>query len=82
MRTKVDEALSDFISEIREKHPSVLVKMPESNSPHVDAFVMVECESHEQVDHVLKTLAHLTTKYYLDEGVYITGSAYHSGPLV
>jgi hypothetical protein len=81
MRTKIDEVVSNFIQELRAKYPAIVVKILDCKSPHVDAYLRVKCASHDQVDDVMETVAHLTTKYYLDEGVYIQGSASFAGPL-
>jgi hypothetical protein len=82
MRTKIDEVVSNFIQELRAKYPAIVVEILDCKSPHIDAYLRVKCASHDQVDEVMETVARLTTDYYLDEGVYITGSAYHSGPLL
>jgi hypothetical protein len=81
MRTKVQEAVSSFIQDLRARHPKVVVKILNAKSPEVDAWLRVKCTNYEQMDEVAETLAHLTTKYYLDEGVYIETSASYSGPI-
>lgn len=71
MRSKVDEVVSKFIRELRARHPRVTVELLDWRSPWVDASVRIKCPSEDEIDEVMETEAHLTTKYYLDEGVYI-----------
>ena len=82
MRKEVRETADKFIRELETCHPGIVVELLDEQTPWVDARVRIKCVSHEQADDVEETLARLTTDYYLDEGVYITGSAYHSGPLL
>lgn len=82
MRSKVDETISKFVQELRDSYPDVVVELLEGRPPVVDAQLRIECTSHEQIDHVSETVAHLTTKYYLDEGVYIQASATYTGPFL
>lgn len=81
MRNKVQETASRFIRELQVHHPGIKVELLDGATAWVDALVRVKCASHDQVDDVAETLARLTTDYYLDEDVYIAGSAYFSGPL-
>ncbi len=81
MRKEVREAADRFIAELKALHSDIRVELLDGKTPWVDALVRVKCVSHEQVDEVAETMARLTTDYYLDEGVYITGSEYFSGPL-
>jgi hypothetical protein len=81
MRTKVREAVSSFIQDLRASHLKVIVEILDANSPEVDAQLRVKCATYEQMDEVAETIAHLTTKYYLDEGVYIETSTSYSGPI-
>jgi hypothetical protein len=81
MRTKVQEALSSFIQDLRARHPKVIVEILNADGPEVDASVRVKCATYDQIDEVAETIAHLTTKYYLDEGVYIETSTSYSGPI-
>ena len=71
--------ISEFIEELRSSHPDVVVELLDEQSPWVDQRVRIKCASYEEVDDVAETVAQLTTKYYLDEGVYITGATYHPG---
>ena len=82
MRKNVQETASRFIQELQVHHPGITVELLEGPTPWVDALVRVKCASHDQVDDVAETLARLTTDYYLDEDVYIAGSAYFPGPLL
>jgi aromatic ring hydroxylase len=77
MRTKVQEVVSDFIQELADRHPNVIVELLEDKNPWVDQRVRVKCASQEDTYDVSETVAELTTKYYLDQGVYITGPVYH-----
>ena len=77
MRTKVQEVVSDFIQELVERHPGVLVELLDEKTPWVDQRIRVKCTSQEETYDVSETVAELTTKYYLDQGVYITGPVYH-----
>jgi hypothetical protein len=77
MRTKVQEVVSDFIQELVDRHPRVLVELLDEKTPWVDQRVRVRCSSYEDMDDVSETVAELTTKYYLDQGIYITGPVYH-----
>jgi len=82
MRKEVQETAGRLIQELERLHPGIAVELLDGATPWVDALVRVKCASHDQADDVMETLARLTTDYYLDEDVYITGSAYHSGPLL
>jgi hypothetical protein len=82
MRTKVDEIVSRFVCELRERHPNVVVELLDWQSPHVDAWVRIKCPSLEEIDDVVETEAHLATKYYLDEGVYIQVTASCFDPIL
>lgn len=82
MRKEVQETAGRFIQELQGHHPGIEVELLDGATPWVDALVRVKCASHDQVDYVSETLARLTTDYYFDEDVYITGSAYFSGPLL
>lgn len=82
MRKEVQETAGRFIQELQVHHPGITVELLDGATPWVDALVRVKCASRDQADDVMETLARLTTDYYLDEDVYITGSAYFSGPLL
>ena len=82
MRKEVRETAERFIQELERRHPGIAVQLLDEGTPWVDALVRVKCTSHEQADDVAETMASLTTQYYLDESIYITGSAYFSGPLL
>jgi hypothetical protein len=82
MRKEVQGTADRFVQELQVHHPGITVELLDGATPWVDALVRVKCASHDQVDDVAETLARLTTDYYLDEGVYIAGSAYFSGPLL
>lgn len=82
MRKEARETAGRFIQELERLHPGIAIELLDEQTPWVDARVRVKCASHDQVDDVMETLARLTTDYYLDEDVYITGSAYFSGPLL
>jgi hypothetical protein len=81
MRGKVEETVSKFVHELRERHPNVIVELLDWQSPHVDAWVRIKCPSLEEIDDVIETEAHLATKYYLDEGVYIQVTASRLDPV-
>lgn len=81
MRTKVQEAVNRFIQDLKVNHPEVIVEILNGDAPEVDAWLRVECVTYEQMDEVAETVAHLTTKYYLDEGIYIEASTSYSGPI-
>ena len=72
MDERVDRVVSKFIHELTAHHPQVKVevlgKQPCSTA---DTWVRIICPSLEEVADVMETEAHLTTGYYLDEGVYI-----------
>ncbi len=80
MRKKVRQTVDRFIKELKAQHPGVTVELLDHQSLWVDASVRILCTSSEQIDDVMETEAHLTTGYYLDEGVYITASAEYTGP--
>ena len=80
MRTKVYEVVSEFIRELVASHPDITVELLDERTPWVDQRLRIKCASYEEIDDVAETVAQLTTRYYLDEGVYITGTAYHPGP--
>ena len=82
MRKKVREASGRFITELVATHPDVTGELLDERTRWVDARVRIKCTSYEQIDGVMKMVAYLTTKYYLDEGLYITGSAYHPGSMI
>ena len=82
MRKEVQETAGRFIQELQVHHPGITTELLDGATPWVDALVRVKCASNDQADDVMETLARLTTDYYLDEDVYITGSAYYSGPLL
>jgi hypothetical protein len=81
MRTKVQEAVNSFIQDLTANHPEVIVEILNADGPEVDACLRVECATYEQMDEVAETVAHLTTKYYLDEGVYVEASTSCTGPI-
>ena len=82
MRKEVRETAGRFISELKALHPGIAVELLDGRTPSVDALLRVKCVSLDQVDDVAETMSRLTTKYYLEENIYITGSEYFSGPLL
>ena len=82
MRKEVREASNRYMEEILALHPDVTVELLDEQTPWVDARVRVKCTSYDQISNVMEVVSHLTTTYYLDEGVYITGSAYHPGSMI
>ena len=81
MTKHVEERANRYTEELRKRHPGLTVDMIDGQSLWVDARLQVNCLSHKQVGQVLETVAKLTTKFYIDEGVYITASASFSGPM-
>ena len=82
MRKEVQETAARFIAELKALHPGIAVELLDGGTPWIEALLRVKCVSLEQVDDVAETMSRLTTKYYLDENIYITGSEYFSGPLL
>ena len=80
MTKHVEETVSRYMEEIKNRHQDVSVELLNGQSRWVDAHLRISCSSHSQVEIVLESVAHLTTKFYLDDGVYITASASFSGP--
>jgi hypothetical protein len=81
MRTKVQEAVNSFTQDLTANHTEVIVEILNADGPSVDAWLRVECATYKQMDEVAETVAYLTTKYYLDEGVYIEASTLYTGPI-
>ena len=81
MTKHVEETVNRYIEEIKNRHPNVSVEVLKGQSRWVDAHLGISCSSHKQADEVMESVAHLTTKFYLDDGVYITASASFSGPM-
>ncbi len=79
MTRHIEETVNRYVEELRKQHPGLTVELLDGHSKWVDARLRVRCGSHEQIDNVMETVAHLTTKFYLDEGVYITASASLAG---
>ena len=77
----VEDTVNKYIDDLRKVHPGLAVELRDNQSPWVDARLHIRCSSHEQVGDVFETIAHLTTKFYLDEGVYIMATASFSGPV-
>ena len=80
MTKHVEDTVHKYVEQLMQQHPGLAVKSIDGQSPWVDAYLKVTCSSHEQVDQVAETTAHLTTNFYIDEGVYITASATFTGP--
>jgi len=82
MRKNVREIAGRYIKELQAYHPDVTVELLDEQTPWVDARLQIKCTSLDQIDVVMEQVAHLTTGYYLDEGVNITASAYHPGSTI
>ncbi len=82
MRKKVLETAASYIKELKSRHPDITVKLLDEQTPWVDARLQIKCTSLDQIDEVMELVAHLTTGYYLDEGVNITASADHPGSMI
>lgn len=82
MRKKVRETAGSYIKELKARHPDITVDLLDEQTPWVDARLRIKCISLDQIDEVMELVARLTTGYYLDEGVYITASAYHPGSMI
>ncbi len=82
MRKKVRETAGRYIKELQTRHPDITVELLDEKTPWVDARLRIKCTSSDQIDDIREIVAHLTTGYYLDEGVYITASAYHPGSMI
>ena len=54
------------------------MELLDEKTPWVDQRIRVKCTSQEETYDFSETVAELTTKYYLDQGVYITGPVYHA----
>ena len=81
MTKHVEETVNRYMEEIKNHHPDVSLELLNGQSRWVDAHLRISCSSHKQVEEVMASVAHLTTKFYLDDGVYITASASFSGPM-
>lgn len=81
MRKEVRGAAARFIKEIETAYPDVTADMLDDQTFSADVWVRIKCKSHEQVNEVMEEVAHLTTKYYLNERVYIQASATYTGPV-
>ncbi|MFQ6031201.1 MAG: hypothetical protein ACE5Q6_27365 [Dehalococcoidia bacterium] len=81
MTKHVEETVNRYMEEMKNRHPGVSVELLDGQSRWVDAHLRISCSSHGQVEEVMESTAHLTTKYYLDDGVYITASESFSGPM-
>lgn len=77
----VEDKVNRFVEELKKQHSGLVVEMIEGTSPWIDANLRVMCTSHEQVGRVMETVAQLTTKFYIDDGVYISASANFTGPM-
>ncbi len=82
MRKKVRETAGRFIQELKAGHSDITVELLDEQTPWVDARLHIECTSLDQIDEVMELVAHLTTDYYLDEGVNITATADHPGSMI
>ena len=82
MREKVRETADKYIKELRARHPDVTVELLDEQTPWVDARLRIKCTSLDQIDEDMELVAHLTTGYYLDEGVNITAMADHPGSMI
>ena len=82
MRENVRETAGSYIKELKARHPDVTVELLDEQTPWVDARLRIKCTSPDQIDEVMELVAHLTTGYYLDDGVYITASAYHPASMI
>jgi len=80
MTKHVEDTINRYSEELRKQHLGLTVDIIDGQSPWVDARLQVNCLSHEQVGQVLETVAKLTTKFYIDEGVYITACASFTSP--
>jgi len=81
MRKKVRETAGKYIQELKAGHPDITVELLDEQTPWVDARLRIKCTTYDQIDEVMELVAHLTTDYYLDEGVKITATAYHPGSM-
>ena len=81
MRKKAKMLAERLAQELKSSYPGVLVDIRDPSTTVAEAWIQVTCGSHDQVDDVTEDLGHLTTKYYLDEGVYFQVSVTYSGPI-
>ena len=81
MRKEVRKVANMYVKEFKAAFPHTPVELIDEQTPWVDAREKTYGSSQDEIDEVSELLAHLTPKHYLDEGVYITGSASHSGPV-
>ena len=79
MRAKVRTVANYYIAELKELYPDVEVELLDEQTYSADAWVRIKCATHEQVEEIMETVGDLTTKFYVDRGVYIQGSASHTG---
>ena len=77
----VEDTAKKYVGELEELHSGLDVELVEDASPWIDAHLRVKCTSHDQVLQVLETVAHLTSKFYMDDGVYIEASPSFTEPM-
>ena len=80
MTKHVEDTVHKYVEQLIQQQPGLAVELIDGQSPWIDACLKVTYLSYEQVDQLAETTAHLTTKFYIDEGVYITASASFTGP--
>lgn len=81
MTKHVEETANKYMEEIKNRHPDVTLSLVNGQSQWVDAHLRISCSSRKQVEKVMESVAHLTTKFYLDDGVYITAAASFPGSM-
>ncbi len=79
MRDRVRDVGESYVSELEGFHPDVEAVLLEPQSSTADASVRITCGARQQVRIVMETAARLTSKYFLDEGIYIQASADFAG---
>ena len=82
MRKKVRDTADRYIKGLLARHPDITVELLDEQTPWVDARLRIKCTSLDQIDEVMELVAHLTTDYYLDEGVNITATADHPASMI
>ena len=81
MIRQVEDTVNRYVEELRKQHSGLLVELVDGGSPWIDAHLRVKCTSHDQVWQVMETVAHLTSEFYMDDGVYITAFPLFTGPM-
>ncbi len=75
----VEDTVNRYVEELRTRHTGLVVELNDGQSPWVDARLRVRCLSDEEIINVIETVAHLTTRFYIDDGVFIDASVVSSG---